>query len=93
MQAAKEEDEREMREVAARTEEVTDAEIQALTQKCALTMMAVLIQDAMCLETRQRLRANYWTQLLPGSTAECCSLAVRQDLPHGIDYISGATCE
>ncbi len=36
---AKEAGEREMREVAAKTEEDTDAEIQALTQKCAAFYM------------------------------------------------------
>ena len=38
-QLAKEVGEREMREVAAKTEEDTDAEIQALTQKCAVSQL------------------------------------------------------
>ena len=38
-QLAKAEGEREMRQVAAHTEEDTDAEIQALTQKCAAFCM------------------------------------------------------
>ena len=43
-QLAKGEGEREMREVAARAEEDTDAEIQALTQKCAASPHARLLR-------------------------------------------------